>query len=248
MITAIARRLGALLGLGAIAVGLHVAPIAIENPAHLHSWVTAADDPILVVAYLAKLAAIAVCGWLMIVTVVDILAMALNLHPLARLTTKLAPAAWRSLVLRPVAAATLVLPPVVLPVVHAVPAVALESPVDQDPGQPPTTDQPELEMVAYSADGPGATLTMTIAVDQPPLDPPASDSSHHVVVGGENLWSIASDHLAVQLDREPTSREITRYWRELIAANQASLPDQANPDLIFPGIELKLPAVQRTAG
>ncbi|MEY2464846.1 MAG: hypothetical protein QOH64_2984, partial [Acidimicrobiaceae bacterium] len=41
----------------------------------------------------------------------------------------------------------------------------------------------------------------------------------------------------------PSEREVTRYWRALIEANRASLPDPLNPDLLFAAAVLVLPPV-----
>lgn len=39
-----------------------------------------------------------------------------------------------------------------------------------------------------------------------------------------------------------TDHDIARYWSRLIEANRAGLVDPANPDLVFRGQELVLPA------
>ena len=69
----------------------------------------------------------------------------------------------------------------------------------------------------------------------------AEPSQGHRVVPGESLWSIAQDALAHRWDREPTDAEVHAYWREVIDANAEVLPDPDNPDLIFPGDQVRLP-------
>lgn len=51
------------------------------------------------------------------------------------------------------------------------------------------------------------------------------------------------EHLAATTGASPSEREVTRYWRALIEANRASLPDPLNPDLLFAAAVLVLPPV-----
>jgi nucleoid-associated protein YgaU len=66
----------------------------------------------------------------------------------------------------------------------------------------------------------------------------------HVVVEGENLWTIAQDHLAKARSGadEPTLREVTAYWQRVVEANRARLLS-GDPDLIYPGERIVLPPV-----
>lgn len=241
MTIAIVRRLAALVVLATVIIGLHLASSAIGtlDPAHL---LASGHDPVLVATSAMGLVAAMACLWLAGITAIETVALALNLHPLQRLAGALAPAAWRTLVLRPITLATLVLPPVAMPVVVAAPAMASSVSVDSAP-------QPQLEMVAFGSDV--AVLTMSVAsdtaehADPPELTTPEHDQSRvHVVEPGENLWSIASEHLVQAFGRHPTPSEVKAYWGELIALNRANLPDPANPDLIYRGIELQMPPVQ----
>jgi len=67
----------------------------------------------------------------------------------------------------------------------------------------------------------------------------------HVVVAGENLWTIARDHLAKARSGadEPTTREVAAYWLRVIEANRARLLS-GDPDLIYPGERTVLPPVE----
>jgi hypothetical protein len=69
---------------------------------------------------------------------------------------------------------------------------------------------------------------------------PAADE--HLVVAGESFWTIAEDVLAIALDRAPTEAESVGYWGTLVEANRDRLVDRDNPDLIFPGQTLVIPA------
>ena len=64
--------------------------------------------------------------------------------------------------------------------------------------------------------------------------------SNHVVRRGDSLWSIAEAHLKLSAPGTPTS--VVDYWKRVVAANGAVLRS-GNPDLIFPGEVVTLPAV-----
>jgi hypothetical protein len=67
------------------------------------------------------------------------------------------------------------------------------------------------------------------------------------VVEGDNLWTIARDHLAKVTRRRAgdlSEREIARYWLDVVDANRAALRS-GDPDVIFPGETIKLPPVAR---
>jgi hypothetical protein len=61
---------------------------------------------------------------------------------------------------------------------------------------------------------------------------------------GDHLWRIAAETLADETGAEPSTPEIDRYWRELVAHNRGRLLDAANPDFIVPGQEFELPPVR----
>jgi hypothetical protein len=80
------------------------------------------------------------------------------------------------------------------------------------------------------------------ADDQTSDDEPSDEPSVHRVAPGESLWSIAQDALAHRWEREPTDAEVLPYWQHVIEHNRAALADPDNPDLLFPGDEIRLPA------
>jgi nucleoid-associated protein YgaU len=67
----------------------------------------------------------------------------------------------------------------------------------------------------------------------------------HVVVAGENLWTIARDHLAKARGGadKPTTREVAAYWLRVVEANRNHLRS-GDPDLIYPGERTVLPPVE----
>lgn len=82
------------------------------------------------------------------------------------------------------------------------------------------------------------------------LDPPASAPqglpAERQVHPGEHLWSIAAQILE-EAGGPATDDEVATYWRRLVGANLDRLADPANPDLIFPGQLLAVPALAAPA-
>jgi nucleoid-associated protein YgaU len=65
------------------------------------------------------------------------------------------------------------------------------------------------------------------------------------VVRGDNLWTIARDHLAEARGRpaaDLSDREIAAYWVTVVERNRARLRSR-DPDLIYPGEVVELPPV-----
>ncbi len=77
--------------------------------------------------------------------------------------------------------------------------------------------------------------------DVEPSVPMPADAVH-VVVKGDNFWIIAESQLAAVTGGSPTNFQIASYWRQLVDANHSSIAS-GNPDLIYPGEQLVLPAV-----
>lgn len=77
--------------------------------------------------------------------------------------------------------------------------------------------------------------------DAPQGAPLAAPPTTHVVRPGDHLWSIAEARLGDHLGRPATDREITPYWRSVVAAN----PQLTQPDLLFPGDRITVPPLPR---
>lgn len=58
---------------------------------------------------------------------------------------------------------------------------------------------------------------------------------------GDHLWKIAGEHLSIVLDRPPNRDEHARYWLEVIDSARPVIRS-GDPDLIYPGEEIPLPA------
>jgi hypothetical protein len=78
------------------------------------------------------------------------------------------------------------------------------------------------------------------------LDPPPAPANPAertwTVAAGQHLWSISSEVLATAWGRVPDDHELVPYWQRVVDANRSRLADPANPDLLFPGQVLVLPA------
>lgn len=63
----------------------------------------------------------------------------------------------------------------------------------------------------------------------------------YVVRPGDHFWSIAEAQVRAVAPGRPSTREVARYWRRLVAANRARLAVPGDADLLFAGQELVLP-------
>ena len=70
----------------------------------------------------------------------------------------------------------------------------------------------------------------------------ATPAAQRVVRRGECFWSIA-ETLVLNGTDEATEADVAHYWQKLIEANRSKLPDPANPDLLWAGTVLDLPAL-----
>lgn len=91
-------------------------------------------------------------------------------------------------------------------------------------------------------DGPSAAPQTAVPAPAVAAAPalPTVDPTVWVVAPGDSLWSIA-DEVVRDVRPGATGREVSAYWRGLVAANRASLVDPENPDLLVPGQRLIVP-------
>jgi hypothetical protein len=83
--------------------------------------------------------------------------------------------------------------------------------------------------------------------DQGPSDQGTGgqEEQSHRVVAGDNLWTIARDHLSRERSGgsgKPTNREVAAYWIKVVEANRDRLRS-GDPDLIYPEEQITLPPV-----
>jgi hypothetical protein len=75
---------------------------------------------------------------------------------------------------------------------------------------------------------------------------PGQEATTHRVVRGDNLWTIAREHLAglrIGGSGAPTNSEVAAYWLQVIKANQDTLRS-GDPNLIYPGEKIALPPLE----
>jgi hypothetical protein len=71
---------------------------------------------------------------------------------------------------------------------------------------------------------------------------PAGDERDVTVKKGDNLWKLAATELKESHGEKPTNAEVVPYWLEIIETNADDL-QSGDPDLIFPGETITMPAV-----
>lgn len=120
-------------------------------------------------------------------------------------------------------------PHVTVPHLQAAPATsppARGEPGAIQPGPPPPTASPE-------AAPPAAFPTTAMA---------STEATSWTVKPGEDLWSITESVLIARLGHAPDQREVAALWVRVIDINRPGLPDPANPNLIFAGDVVVIPA------
>ena len=128
-------------------------------------------------------------------------------------------------------------------------------PASSDPGtsQDPTPGLPDWPLTSQTEpDGRGRA-------DQTPLPPitnpgaadprlavlPASASVEPIEIivrPGDHMWALAEQRLSAVRGRAVTDSEVAPYWLQVVANNVSSIRS-GDPDLIFPGEVLVLPAI-----
>ena len=161
------------------------------------------------------MAALAGCFYLMVLTVLLLVAHLVGAVRLARSLTAIAPKVIRR-ALAPFAVFSLTI------------ASAAASAHASGPSTPP----PAVLMLELN----GPALASMVLVTEP-----KPTTRTHIVSSGEHFWSIAELELRSSLGREPKSQEIEAYWKRLIDANRDRLRVRDNADLIYVGQQLVLP-------
>lgn len=118
------------------------------------------------------------------------------------------------------------------------------------PSRSLTTADARLAASAPPVGQPGSDLFVRLPdTEQAPptmhrLDHPAevAGAAEVTLEAGDHLWSVAERALADAWGRGPTDAELAPYWAQVVEANRDRLADPANPDLVFPGQAIALPA------
>lgn len=77
-------------------------------------------------------------------------------------------------------------------------------------------------------------------VDRSPA--PAAPGTEVVIGAGDHLWSVAERALGAAWGRAASEAELTPFWERVVEVNRARLVDPGNPDLLFPGQVVSVPA------
>ncbi|GAC1308738.1 MAG: hypothetical protein NVSMB16_05040 [Acidimicrobiales bacterium] len=232
--------------------------------AGLHRWIAERDAPTVVMAVL-RLAGLGMALYLMAATAVGI-AVRLSGVPAAIRAVDLCTVPLVRRVLAGTVGVILTAGPLLAPstgyAANPEPATSSTAAVLATPDDPP--------IMRRLPDAPGQPTTTTIVAPAPTTAPPTtapplvspgprpstpgpssqvpapSTPAVPAAVGswtvrpGDHLWLIAST--VTQRHRGTTEAGVVdRYWRAVIELNRSSLPDPANPDLLFSGMEIRLP-------
>ena len=73
----------------------------------------------------------------------------------------------------------------------------------------------------------------------------AGEGMSRPVRPGDSLWSIAREALTTARGTAANDAVVADYWREVVEHNRDELADPTNPDLIFPGQDVRLPPIPR---
>lgn len=199
----------------------------------------AATPPVEALMAVLRLAGLAVGWWLLATTTATTVAALARAERVSRWVRPLTWAPGRRAADRAVAAGV----SVVL-VVSGVPSWAGET----APPPPPPLGEPAVGDAAPSGRDERREPAGVRNVEEPDGTGDGRDAEEatrtHEVAGGENLWVIAAEDLAArrgvsaaELDEEA----VAAHWHAVIEANADRLRS-GDPDLVFPGERLRLPA------
>ena len=245
--TGLAALVGAVL---ALTFGLHrtgdFAGLVVDwsNPM---AWVET-SSPDLVVGALLRQVGLIVGYWVLVSTFLYAIARGLN-----------APTPWARFVMLPVArrlvdralaaslAVSLLGSPLV-PALAAEPPVVLEASDDGIPVphvrviEPPPAGPPGSPPSVGAVVAPASPPLPATAESITPQEPAGSAAATHVVMEGDNLWTIAAAHLSSLAESPVGNDRIGNYWRTVIEENRATLRS-GDPNLIYPGEMITLPPI-----
>lgn len=113
-------------------------------------------------------------------------------------------------------------------------------PAPSTPTYPPVPAPPAVSPAPPAATPP-TTPAPAPAPDPEPAPAPPTPGTY-TVQHGDNFWRIARSILADAQGHPPTNHEIAPYWQRLIDANRTHLAHPDDPNLLFAGQTLEVPA------
>lgn len=135
--------------------------------------------------------------------------------------------------LAPAIASELPAPP---PIIYQISDQGIPTPVAPPPLDPSLVTPPGSVGAGYTPRPAGGIEIAEVS--------PGAEATKYEVVSGDNLWTISSAHLSAAMpDAVVTASEIAPYWRLVIEQNTPRLRS-GDPNLIYPGEVIHLPAIQ----
>lgn len=120
-------------------------------------------------------------------------------------------------------------------------------PVEPVAEPPPVSLPSPAPLPALHVPPPAPPAPSAPALVYEPAPAPAAGRTW-LVQRGDHFWSIARRVLAEAWNRPPAAHEVAPFWRALVADNRSRLADPDNPDLLFAGQVLTVPAVGSPPG
>lgn len=217
-------------------------PPLLDRPA-LQDWLET-RDAVTVAFALVRLVGMVLAAYLLVVTVVGLLARATRVPALVRLADLATVPAVRR-VLGTVAGVGLT--------ASAASLVAANLLPDDAPRAPAGAELVDTRVVIERLPDAGDTIlrrlpdqgddgSSTLRIDDGTSEEQAPAAREWVARPGDHLWHVAEATLAAEWGRPPTDAEVAPYWTAVIEANRGVLVDPSNPDLIHPGQTFTLPS------
>lgn len=235
----VAAPAGLVVALRHLGSGRFAAP-PVQSWSALTRWYEETSPEVVAVATL-RIVALVLAGWLLVASMLQVLAAMSGLRPLGCVADLISPRSLQRLGhglagLSLTAGLAAVAPGAGISAAVPLPIASSLAFGDDDPDLP-------VAPPVLPAPGEG-TATMRLVDDGSPAPAPAAARTgpeQVTVEVGDSFWSIAADELTERHGAPPSERQIDPYWRRLIEHNRTVLVDPGNPDLLYPGQVVTLP-------
>jgi hypothetical protein len=214
--------------------GGRLAPPPLAHPGGWLLWLTARDPAVAIMA-IVRVLALGACGYLCAATGLGVLARLSHLSGLIHAADRVTVPLIRRLLHASLGTGLLVSS-------LATPAGAAASTAHPAAAEATeATDATDLPVLRWLGPAEEPTAPAPPTITPPAIAPPAPPHLW-TVQSGDSFWHIADATVSQRLGRPATDAEVLPYWRALIDRNRSRLRHPANPDLLFAGQQLELPA------